>query len=70
MKSTFNMKGLYSSLAPPDISRLADQPAIMFSAWVKRESQREGSTVHSLWYDISRRTQGYDQEEVMMTEKE
>lgn len=32
-QSTFNMgKGLYSSLVPPDISRLVGQPAIMFSA--------------------------------------
>lgn len=42
-QSSLNMRGLYSSLLPPDISCLAGRPAIMFSAWVESEPEREVS---------------------------
>lgn len=49
-QSSLNMRGLCRSLLPPDISCLAGRPAIMFSAWVERKSERERSTVHSSWF--------------------
>ena len=42
-QSSLNMRGLYSSVLPPDISCSAGRPAIMFSAWVESEPAREVS---------------------------